>query len=321
MTNFNFFQYCPFAAPEPTPEQQPTPTPPAWPAWQAFERAWEGSMGRDHQAGCIYKQLNMANLALSVTVKWKFVIALVVVLGLAVLFLYSSFWKNWGTTSSAEIPENAESIHTKDENVQQKYLDWNGVDKGIFYRKIVPENSKFPVLFLHGARFTSKDWQEIGTLKALSSQGYTVVAVDLPKHGDSEKVKEPSDENGRIEFLGQLIKKLKLERPVVVAPSMSGSYALPFVMNEKYKEVRGFVPIAPAAVAKYTDEDLKGLKLPTLIVYGEKDITFTRYVDKMKEIPGSEVFMMKDASHPCYLDNPAEFHKRVVEFLDKLLEK
>lgn len=87
----------------------------------------------------------MANLALSVTVKWKFVIALVVVLGLAVLFLYSSFWKNWGTTSSAEIPENAESIHTKDENVQQKYLDWNGVDKGIFYRKIVPENSKFPV--------------------------------------------------------------------------------------------------------------------------------------------------------------------------------
>ena len=279
---------------------------------------WEGT----HQAGCIYKQLNMANLALSVTVKWRFVIALVVVLGLAVLFLYSSFWKNWGTTSSAEIPENAESIHTKDENVRQKYLDWNGVDKGIFFRKIVPENSKFPVLFLHGARFTSKDWQEIGTLKALSSQGYSVVAVDLPKHGDSEKVKEPSDDNGRIEFLGQLIKRLELERPVLVAPSMSGSYALPFVMNEKDKEeVRGFVPIAPAAVAKYTDEDLKGLKLPTLIVYGEKDITFTRYVDKMKEIPGSEVFMMKDASHPCYLDNPAEFHKRVVEFLDKLLEK
>lgn len=266
----------------------------------------------------------MANLALNITVKWKFVIALVVVLGLAVCLLYSSFWKNWRTTSSAEIPENAESIliHTNDENVQQKYLHWNGVDKGIFYRKIVPENSKFPVLFLHGARFTSKDWQKIGTLKALSSQGYTVAAVDLPKHGDSERVKEPSDENGRIEFLGQLIKKLELERPVVVAPSMSGSYALPFVMNEIYKEeVRGFVPIAPAAVAKYTDEDLKGINLPTLIVYGEKDITFTQYVDKMKEIPGSEVFMMKDANHPCYLDNPAEFHKRVIEFLDKLLEK
>lgn len=264
----------------------------------------------------------MANLALSVTIKWKFVIALVVALALAVLFLYSSFWKNWRTTSSAEIPENAESIHTKDENVQQKYLEWNGVDKGIFYRKIVPENSKCPVLFLHGARFTSKDWQEIGTLKALSSQGYTVVAVDLPKHGDSEKVKEPSDENGRIEFLGQLIKKLELERPVIVAPSMSGSYALPFVMNETYKEeVRGFVPIAPGAVAKYSDEDLKGLRLPTLIVYGEKDITFKQYVDKMKAIPGSEVFMMKDASHPCYLDNPKEFHTRVVEFLEKLPEK
>ena len=139
-----------------------------------------------------------------------------------------------------------ENIHTKEENVQEKYLEWEGVDKGIFYREIVLENSKYAVLLLHGARFTSKNWQAIGTLAALSSNGYTVVAVDLPKYGLSTGVKEQPEEDGKIQFLAELIKKLNLDRPVIVAPSMSGSYALPFVLEKKHsKDLRTFDSTVP----------------------------------------------------------------------------
>lgn len=258
----------------------------------------------------------MANLALNVTVRWNIIIVVLVAVSLGFLFFYSSIWKFW---SDSPVKAIEESLHAEDENEQQSYLSWDGNDKGIFYRQVTPETPRFAVLLLHGARFSSKDWHKIGTLQALSSKGYTAIAVDLPEHGESQLVKAPSEEDGRIQFLANLINKLGLKRPVVVSPSMSGSYAMPFVMNKDHsKEVRGFIPIAPGAVAQYKDDQLKKLDLPTLIVYGEKDNNFEQYVEKMKNIPDSEVFMMKDASHPCYLDNPDEFHVRVVKFLDKL---
>lgn len=76
--------------------------------------------------------------------------------------------------------------------------------------------------------------------------------------------------------------------------------------------------MAPGAVAKFKGEELKRLNLPTLIVYGELDKHFTPFVPLMKNIPESEVFMMKNAKHSCYLDYPEEFNARVIVFLDKL---
>lgn len=257
----------------------------------------------------------MANLALNVTIKWKVLIALLSVTVLAVLCVYSSLWKRWWTDSEGI----GNIMHTPDENIQEGYISWNGINNGVFRRQIAADNSKFEVLLLHGARFTSKTWQDIGTLQALSSEGYTVIAVDLPQHGASMSVQQPKDDQEKVQFLADVMDKLNLKRPVLVAPSMSGSYAMPFVLDKKHsKELRGFIPIAPGAVAAYSESDLKGVELATLIVYGEKDQGFQQYVGKMKEIPGSEVFIMKDASHPCYLDNPKEFHKRVLEFLRKL---
>lgn len=262
--------------------------------------------------------LNMANLALNVTIKWKFIIALLSVVALAVLFFYSSLWKHWWTNSGVTANDKVVNMESQDQTVEEKYLSWDDNNKGIFYRQVLAENSKFAVLLLHGARFTSRNWQDIGTFKVLSSKGYTVLAVDLPEHGDSMSVKPPTDAKGKVQFLAELLKKLNLEKPVVVAPSMSGSYAIPFVMNKEHsRELRGFIPVAPGAVANY-EADLKELDLPTLIVYGEKDKGFEQYADKMKEIPNSEVFMMKGATHPCYLDNPEEFHTKVLEFLGKL---
>lgn len=41
------------------------------------------------------------------------------------------------------------------------------------------------VLLLHGARYTSSTWVDLGTLAALARRGFRAVAVDLPAHGGS----------------------------------------------------------------------------------------------------------------------------------------
>src|SRR5688572_25069784 len=42
-----------------------------------------------------------------------------------------------------------------------------------------------PVLLLHGQRFHSKTWKELGTLDRLAKEGFRAIALDLPGFGAS----------------------------------------------------------------------------------------------------------------------------------------
>ena len=53
----------------------------------------------------------------------------------------------------------------------------------MFYREATPLHDHAPslqVLLLHGMAFSSRNWEEIGTLSLLAALGYRAVAVDLP---------------------------------------------------------------------------------------------------------------------------------------------
>ncbi len=170
-----------------------------------------------------------------------------------------------------------------------------------------------PVLFLHGARFSSETWRELGTLELLARQGYQVLALDLPGFGASE---DPGIPPG--ELLADLL-PLVSDRPVVVvSPSMSGSFSLPLVI-ERPSRVAGFVPIAPAGIPENL-ERLKGSRVPTLIVWGEKDrLIPPRQAERLaKAMPGSRLVILEGAEHPCYLDRPIEFHRELLQFLASL---
>ncbi|KAJ7370945.1 Protein abhd14a [Desmophyllum pertusum] len=198
-----------------------------------------------------------------------------------------------------------------------------GEANGIFYREEVPANGgRFTVLFLHGQAFSSQTWEDLGTLKFLRSKNYRVVALDLPGYVKSKDAKVPRNSEERRVFLNKFTEKLQITRPVIVSPSMSGSYALPFIFQgDQGRNLRGFVPVAPVGTDQHSESDYKNLQLPTLIVYGENDATLgVSSLRRLRNIPGSVIHMIKGAGHACYMKNADEFHENLDNFLSKLQE-
>lgn len=55
--------------------------------------------------------------------------------------------------------------------------------QNLFFREARPGSGqavRFSVLLLHGIRFSSETWQNLGTLHRLAEAGYRAVAIDLP---------------------------------------------------------------------------------------------------------------------------------------------
>jgi pimeloyl-ACP methyl ester carboxylesterase len=169
------------------------------------------------------------------------------------------------------------------------------------------------VLLLHGARFHSGTWRELGLLEALARAGYRVLALDLPGFGRSDRVAvDPSA------YLAGLLTELGIDRAVVVAPSMSGAFAFPLV-EAHASRVSGFVPVAPVQTRVYA-ERLEGRRVPTLIFWGEKDRVFPVSLagELERAIPGSRKVILEKARHPCYLDQPERFSAELLAFLRSL---
>ena len=171
-----------------------------------------------------------------------------------------------------------------------------------------------PVLLLHGARYSSETWRQLGTLELLGQQGYRVLAMDLPGFGSSPTSETPPEE------LLQGLLPLLFERPaVVVSPSMSGRFSLPLVA-QRPSWLAGYVPIAPGAIASNL-EALEGSKVPTLILWGkDDDIIPPKEAKRLaKAMPASRTVIMEGAGHACYLDQPIAFHRQLLQFLASVL--
>jgi len=101
---------------------------------------------------------------------------------------------------------------------------------------------------------------------------------------------------------------------------MSGGWSLPFI--EKHQDlIGGFVPVAPVQTSNYKDFFARKMKVPTMIVYGERDTGLgTSSYNDLKNIQMStKPQILKDGKHPAYLDQPKEWHTLLYNFL-KLLE-
>ncbi|XP_043406456.1 protein ABHD14A isoform X2 [Chelonia mydas] len=188
----------------------------------------------------------------------------------------------------------------------------------LLQRAGTPSPKRLEVVFLHGQAFTSKTWEDLGTLTLLSEEGYRSVAIDLPGYGNSPLSDSVSTEQGRVAFLLRVLKELGIQRPVLISPSMSGHYSVPFVLVHG-AQLKGFVPIAPVGTQEYTAQQYQQVQTPTLIIYGERDSGLgAQSLQSLQQLPKHKVVVLPDAGHACYLEKPREFHEVLLAFLGEL---
>ncbi|XP_062508045.1 putative protein-lysine deacylase ABHD14B [Corticium candelabrum] len=196
--------------------------------------------------------------------------------------------------------------------------EWSG-SGSMFYRRATPtdiiEKVLPVVVLLHGAAFSSKTWLDLGTLEMLSCNGYESFAFDLPSKGQSEGL-TGVDADGLVRYLRD---KFQWKYFVIISPSMSGRYSLPFVTSGDTRGLVGFVPVAPGGVASFKSK-MPSVDVKTLYVRGENDksLGVTAW-SVLREIKGAADYVMKGAGHACYMDNPDEFHKVLLKFLEQIV--
>lgn len=168
------------------------------------------------------------------------------------------------------------------------------------------------VLLLHGARFEAATWRQLGTLDLLAAAGYRALALDLPGFGGSDPVPVADD------FLASFLDALGLAEVVLVAPSMSGRFAFPLVLDHPAR-VAGFVAAAPVGVPEHRAR-LGGIRVPLLAVWGEEDAVVPPALGRelVEAVPGAEWLLLAGASHPSYLDRPEPFHRALLDFLARV---
>lgn len=169
------------------------------------------------------------------------------------------------------------------------------------------------VVLLHGAQYDSTVWRDIGTLSRLASSGYHAIAVDLPGFGRSDSVFQPSED-----VLPSVLATIGVGQPVVVAPSMSGLFAIPYAIDRR-DGLAGLVAIAPSGIRNFADE-MRRIRTPTLLVWGEGDtiVPLLMAETMQRAIRRSELQVIAGAGHAAYIDRPEQFHQILLGFLATL---
>ncbi|MEZ5140094.1 MAG: alpha/beta hydrolase [Acidimicrobiales bacterium] len=177
------------------------------------------------------------------------------------------------------------------------------------------------VLFLHGQSYTKRIWAERNILDRVSGAGWRTVAVDLPGYGDTPRRAEgPGDQ---AEFLAALVDELGgPERVVVVSPSRSGDWSLPYVTIHPDPPLAGFVPVAPVGIDGLV-RPAGAPPVPTLSIWGSEDSTYSEaraqhLVDALGGEPTARTEVIDGASHAAYDDHPDEFSELLLDFLKTL---
>ncbi|XP_028302880.1 protein ABHD14A [Gouania willdenowi] len=198
-------------------------------------------------------------------------------------------------------------------------------DPPLFFREALPLDGagrqilpRLQVVLLHGQAYTSKTWEELGTMALLAANGYQALAMDLPGYGKSPDSETLKTDQSRVDLLSRFMESLGVRAAVLLSPSMSGHYSIPFLINSS-TQLRGFVPIAPVGTRTLSQQQYQSIQTPTLIVYGALDTNLGAQSHKnLIQLPHHSVLKIEGARHACYMEKPREFHQGLIEFLSKL---
>lgn len=170
------------------------------------------------------------------------------------------------------------------------------------------------VLLLHGAKYSSADWESLGTVDLLAEKGYRVIALDLPGYGRSgaRRRLDPAT------FLAEYLDEAGIESVTVVAPSMSGGFAFPLLAGHPQR-LDGFVALAPVGAMNHL-QGLRRADVPLLALWGANDpvvpLTEGRVLADM--LAESELVIIPGGRHAWYFEEGDRFHELLLAFLEGL---
>ena len=169
------------------------------------------------------------------------------------------------------------------------------------------------VILLHGMKFKAETWLELATLDKLAIAGLHGLALDMPGFGDS-----PACETEQDTVLAEFIQMMEVDKPVLLGPSMGGRIALEFALN--HPNVLGGLILVGAVGVEENKERLAELDLPVLILWGGADQISPPVNGEILEkgIKGARRQVFDGAPHPCYLDQPDDWHRAVLDFVGTL---
>jgi pimeloyl-ACP methyl ester carboxylesterase len=136
------------------------------------------------------------------------------------------------------------------------------------------------------------------------------VAVDLPGFGQSAPASA-----SRTSWLGAVLDCLAVRPPVLLAASMSGRYALPFI-TENPDRIAGFVAVAPVGIPAHRD-GLARITVPVLAVWGEHDRTIPQADAEtlVSAVRNGRLLIIPNGSHAPYMSDPDQFNAELVRFV------
>lgn len=138
--------------------------------------------------------------------------------------------------------------------------------------------------------------------------------------------------------MSTVLNVIKANKTILVAPSMSGAFALPYALTYPDK-LAGLVLIAPTATDLVPQSKLRyevigscflkpklififiyrAFQVPTLLIYGSNDKKLGPKSQKyLKSIPNFQTIIFEGAGHAAYLDQPDRFHKVLYNFIKKI---
>lgn len=208
-----------------------------------------------------------------------------------------------------------------------------------------------PVVLVHGGASDSRDWFD--TMTALTHR-YTLYAPDLIGFGQSDRTRDGYYLSDFNEFILGFVDALGLEQPVLAGHSLGGRICLGIALRHPEK-VRKLVLINAAglgtvsllggavltafwAIRKLLGwpkphpeflfqegedvhwlciDELKNLKMPTLIVWKRHDLYFPLAIARRagELIPGARLEVLPGYGHAPHLQNSQDFNRLLLDFL------
>jgi pimeloyl-ACP methyl ester carboxylesterase len=187
-----------------------------------------------------------------------------------------------------------------------------------------------PLVLLHGyAGDGPTTWRH--QLEGLGDD-FTLIAWNAPGVGGSSDPPESFGMAGYADSLAGFIAALGLEAPHVAGlspdefvgtllPTMFSEGTDPAAVEAFGAAMRAFHPIGFRAMARASAENLREvlprINVPTLLIYGAKDVRAPLPVaeDLEASILPATLVVLPDAGHVCNIEAPEEFNQAVRTFL------